>query len=96
MTYFSQQSQAHLWIEFFATLFQEDMHYTPYSVISYIIAGHRSVNKVKMKFIPINKDEQTNSKKRKKTSNGGDKDDKKINKKANFDLVISSDSEFDD
>jgi len=75
---------------------QEDMHYTPYSVISYIIAGHRSVNKVKMKFIPSNKDEQTNSKKRKKTSNGGDKDDKKINKKANFDLVISSDSEFDD
>ena len=76
------------------------MHYTPYSVISYIIAGHRSVNKVKMKFIPSNKDEQTNSKKRKKTSNGGDKDDKKINKKinkkANFDLVISSDSEFDD
>merc|ERR1711915_1014662 len=73
---------------------QEDMHYTPYNVISYIIAGHRSVNKVIMKFFPSNKVKHTNSKKRKKTSNDGDEDSQKSSKKANFDLVISSDSDF--
>ena len=30
---------------------QEDMHYTPYSVISYLVPGHRQVKKVKVKFI---------------------------------------------
>eukprot|EP00092_Neocalanus_flemingeri_P026366 GFUD01028582.1.p1 GENE.GFUD01028582.1~~GFUD01028582.1.p1 ORF type:complete len:664 (+),score=201.59 GFUD01028582.1:102-2093(+) len=30
---------------------QEDMHYTPYSVISYLLAGHRIVKQVSVKFL---------------------------------------------
>lgn len=45
---------------------QEDMHYTPYSVISYLVPGHRQVKQVKVKFI--------------KSKSGGDKSSPVISK----------------
>ena len=68
----------------------EDMHYTPYNVISYILPGPRTVSKVNIRFMTS---QEKKSKKRKKKSSGDSEDDFKDTKKANFDIVISSDDE---
>ena len=68
----------------------EDMHYTPYNVISYILPGPRSVSKVSIRFMTS---QEKKSKKRKKTSAGDSEDETVHHKKTNFDIVISSDDE---
>merc|ERR1719291_789489 len=51
---------------------QEDMHFTPYNVISYILPGHRPVEKVQIKFMSSSKN--INKRKRKKQSSDDDSD----------------------
>ena len=68
---------------------QEDMHYTPYSVISYILPGHRNVSNMKIKFVSSYK----NSKKRKKKEMQVSSDEEICTKKANFSIVLSSDDD---
>ena len=51
---------------------QEDMHFTPYNVISYILPGHRPVEKVKIKFMSSSKN--INKRKRKQQSSDEDSD----------------------
>jgi len=86
---------------------QEDMHYTPYSVISYIIPGRRPVKSVQIKFVinpvsarPISKPKVIPSKQKSKKRKIVDSDDSDScsdtgKTKADFDLyVINSDEEF--
>ena len=69
---------------------QEDMHYTPYNVISYIVAGVRSVNNVKIRF--ISGGAKKNQKRKKKQIDDSSDEDIPA-KKSNFDIMISSDDE---
>lgn len=86
---------------------QEDMHYTPYSVISYIIPGRRPVKSVQIKFVinpvsarPISKPKVIPSKQKSKKRKIVDSDDSDScsdtgKTEADFDLyVINSDEEF--
>ena len=74
---------------------QEDMHYTPYSVISYLLPGPRSVQNMKIKpFTNTKQRGKTNTKKRKNAPEEEcNVNMKKSKLKSNVDIVISSDDE---
>ena len=82
-----EQIVAHMLVEGYI---MEDMHYTPYSVISYILPGHRDISKMKVKFVSGSKSVQK-GKKRKKENPNSSGDEEICQKKANFNIVISSD-----
>ena len=84
-----EQIVAHMLVEGYVV---EDMHYTPYSVISYILPGHRDVSKMKVKFVSSSKSVKK-GKKRKKENPSSSGDEEICQKKANFNIVISSDDE---
>ena len=76
----------------------EDMHYTPYSVISYLLPGPRHVENIKIKPFPkLKLETKPKAKKRKNLCDkGGSQGSSKIIKSnSNVDIVISSDDEFD-
>ena len=76
---------------------QEDMHYTPYSVISYLLPGPRTVQDVKIKpFSNTKQRAKTKTKKRKSALEeeyNANENIKKSKTDSNFDIVISSDDE---
>ena len=78
-------------------LLQEDMHYTPYSVISYLLPGPRTVQDVKIKpFSNTKQRAKTKTKKRKSALEeeyNANENIKKSKTDSNFDIVISSDDE---
>mgnify|MGYP002050975855 FL=1 len=84
-----EQIVAHMLVEGYVV---EDMHYTPYSVISYILPGHRDVSRMKVKFVSSSKSVKK-GKKRKKENPSSSGDEEICQKKANFNIVISSDDE---
>ena len=72
----------------------EDMHYTPYSVISYLLPGHRDVENVKIKPFPDLKSKAKPKKgKRKNAEQNNESSSKKMKSNANLNIVISSDDE---
>jgi len=78
----------------------EDMHYTPYSVISYLLAGPRTVKNIKIKLFPNQKPiakikAKSKAKKRKTIAEDeeGQSNVKKLKPEGNVDIVISSDDE---
>ena len=84
-----EQIVAHMLVEGFIV---EDMHYTPYSVISYILPGHRDVSQMKIKFVS-NSLTVIKGRKRKKNKPDSSDDEEICQKKANFNVVISSDED---
>ena len=76
---------------------QEDMHYTPYSVISYLLPGPRVVQNMKIKpFTTTNTTtkQKTKTKKRKNAPEEESNENMKKSKlDSNVDIVISSDDE---
>ena len=71
----------------------EDMHYTPYSVISYLLPGYRNVETLKIKPFP-NLKSTTAKPKTKKRKNTEKKNEESLKRnKLNSNIVISSDDE---
>ena len=70
---------------------QEDMHYTPYSVISYIVPGVRDIKSVKIRFLAGKNKVKDNKKKRKVSDSSVDDFVNEKASKASY--VISSDDE---
>ena len=83
-----EQIVAHMLVEGFIV---EDMHYTPYSVISYILPGHRDVSEMKIKFVSGSLTVNKGKKRKNKPDSSGDEEI--CQKKANFNVVISSDED---
>ena len=84
-----EQIVAHMLVEGYIV---EDMHYTPYSVISYILPGHRDVNKMEIKFVSGSKTVKKGKKRKEKSDSSGE--DEICQKKASFNAVMSSDEDF--